>query len=106
VRESTAAPRTASKVRRPSAARRALAAVALVLALSASVAAQGPSVFAREWYAQFTGAYSRPVQPFRIVGNIYYVGAENIASYLITTPQGHILIDSGTVGTHRDIRRR
>lgn len=42
------------------------------------------------------GAWSAPVAPFRIVGNIYYVGARNIASYLITTPRGHILIDSGT----------
>ena len=28
--------------------------------------------------------------------NIYYVGAKDIASYLVTTPDGHILIDSGT----------
>ena len=81
-------------------ARRRLAAVALVVALSTVVVAQEPRIFSREWYAQFTGAYSRPVPPFRIVGNIYYVGAENIASYLITTPQGHILIDSGTAEMH------
>src|ERR1051325_8525610 len=81
-------------------ARKRLAAVTLMLALSTIVIAQEPRLFSREWYAQFTGAYSRPVQPFRIVGNIYYVGAENIASYLITTPQGHILIDSGTAEMH------
>lgn len=40
-------------------------------------------------------AWNRPVKPFRVVGNIYYVGAEGVASYLITTPQGHILMDSG-----------
>ena len=72
----------------------------LALTLAQSVVAQGPRLFSREWYAQFTGSYSRPVQPFRIVGNIYYVGAENIASYLIVTAQGHILIDSGTVEMH------
>ena len=82
-----------------------LGAVTLVLALSAVGTAQGPGprLFSREWYAQFSGPYSQPVQPFRIVGNIYYVGAVNIASYLITTPQGHILIDSGTTEMHDGI---
>jgi hypothetical protein len=37
--------------------------------------AQGPRLFSREWYAQFSGADSEPVEPFRIVGNIYHVGA-------------------------------
>ncbi len=40
-------------------------------------------------------AWNRQVKPFRIIGNIYYVGAAEVASYLITTPQGHILLDSG-----------
>lgn len=35
------------------------------------------------------------VEPFRIAGNLYYVGALNIASYLIATPEGHFLIDTG-----------
>ena len=77
-----------------------LPAVALLLALSMLAVAQGPRLFSREWYAQFSGAYSQPVAPFRIVGNIYYVGALNIASYLIATPQGHILIDSGMTEMH------
>jgi metallo-beta-lactamase class B len=34
-----------------------------------------------------------PVKPFRIIGNIYYVGLSNNTSFLITTPQGHILLD-------------
>ena len=42
------------------------------------------------------GSWSEAVEPFRVVGNIYYVGARNIASYLITTPRGHILLDTGT----------
>jgi len=32
--------------------------------------------------------------PHRIVGNIYYVGTNTLSSFLIATPQGHILIDS------------
>ena len=38
------------------------------------VAAQRPRLFSHEWYAQFSGACSQPVVPFRIVGNIYYGG--------------------------------
>ena len=44
-------------------------------------------------------AWNQPVEPFRIAGNIYYVGASDITSYLITTPKGHILIDSGFIET-------
>ena len=36
-----------------------------------------------------------PVEPFRIAGNIYYVGASDLTSYLIVTPKGNILIDTG-----------
>jgi metallo-beta-lactamase class B len=39
---------------------------------------------------------SEPQAPFRIAGNVYYVGANNIASILVATPEGHILIDTGT----------
>ena len=31
----------------------------------------------------------------RIIGNVYYVGSKALATYLITTPEGHILINSG-----------
>ncbi|MGH9785929.1 MAG: hypothetical protein ACRD88_17295, partial [Terriglobia bacterium] len=37
---------------------------------------------------------SEKVKPFKIVGNIYYVGGTDMTIFLITTPQGHILIDS------------
>jgi metallo-beta-lactamase class B len=40
-------------------------------------------------------AWNEPVKPFRIVGNVYYVGAAGVTSFLITTPQGHILLDGG-----------
>jgi metallo-beta-lactamase class B len=44
-------------------------------------------------------SWNQPVAPFRITGNLYYVGANEITSYLITTPQGHILLDGGFVET-------
>jgi metallo-beta-lactamase class B len=36
-----------------------------------------------------------PAPPRHLVGNIYYVGAIGVSSYLITTPEGHILLDTG-----------
>ena len=44
-------------------------------------------------------SWNQPVEPFKIAGNIYYVGASDVTSYLITTPKGHILIDSGFAET-------
>ncbi len=40
-------------------------------------------------------SWNQPVEPFKIAGNVYYVGANEITSYLITTPNGHIVIDGG-----------
>ncbi|HEX6279169.1 MAG TPA: subclass B3 metallo-beta-lactamase [Pyrinomonadaceae bacterium] len=40
-------------------------------------------------------SWNQPVEPFKIAWNIYYVGASDVTSYLITTPKGHILLDSG-----------
>src|ERR1700733_1717741 len=41
------------------------------------------------------GKDNQPVEPYRIADHLYYVGTEDIASYLITTPEGDILIDAG-----------
>lgn len=38
-------------------------------------------------------------EPFRIAGNLYYVGANDVASFLLTGPEGHVLIDGGYPGT-------
>ncbi len=38
--------------------------------------------------------WTEPFPPFRIAGNLYYVGSKGLANYLITTPQGNILINS------------
>jgi metallo-beta-lactamase class B len=39
--------------------------------------------------------WSRPTRPFHVVGPIYYVGTAGIASYLIQTRDGLILLDGG-----------
>ena len=69
---------------------------AIVLVTTAVTLSAQSSLLTTEQRAQFHGPYSQPEEAFRLVGNIYYVGAKNIASYLITTPQGHILVDTGT----------
>jgi len=66
--------------------------IASAMALSAQT-----SPLTAEQRAQFHGPYSQPEEPFRLIGNIYYVGAKNIASYLVVTPQGNILVDTGTI---------
>jgi metallo-beta-lactamase class B len=38
--------------------------------------------------------WMEPFPPHRVIGNVYYVGSKGLASYLIATPQGHILINS------------
>jgi metallo-beta-lactamase class B len=38
--------------------------------------------------------WTEPFPAFRIAGNLYYVGSRGLASYLVTTPQGNILINS------------
>ena len=58
-----------------------LTALVLSFALSATARAQDSS-----WTTAFP--------PFRLADNLYYVGTKGLASYLITSPRGHILINS------------
>jgi metallo-beta-lactamase class B len=44
-------------------------------------------------FADFTADWNKAIPPFRIAANIYYVGTNYLASYLITTPAGAILIN-------------
>ena len=38
--------------------------------------------------------WNKPFPPHKVIGNVYYVGSEQLASFLITTPEGHILVNS------------
>lgn len=68
--------------------------IALVLsALAASAKRPGPQA------SEESRAWNKPVKPYRIIGNIYYVGAAEVSSFLITTSGGHILLDSGFAET-------
>ena len=75
---------------------RVLRYMAMLVIASVCVLSAQTSPLTAEQRAQFHGPYSQPEEPFRLIGNIYYVGAKNIASYLVVTPQGSILIDTGT----------
>src|SRR6476620_482108 len=48
--------------------------------------------------------WTRPFPPFHIIGNIYWVGSYDLSSYLITTPQGNILINTGVGDTAKQIK--
>lgn len=53
-----------------------------------------PGAVQDDW-AAIRKEWNKPVAPFRIIGNVHYVGTAGIAAYLITDPKGHILIDGG-----------
>jgi metallo-beta-lactamase class B len=59
-----------------------------------SVAFAAVFITASALHAQVNPDWIEPFPPFRIAGNLYYVGSKDLASYLITTPQGNILINS------------
>jgi imidazolonepropionase-like amidohydrolase len=64
-----------------------LACLALLLVVTAAEALAQADPVSRSW--------NQPVEPFRIAGNLYYVGASDVTSFLLTTPEGHFLIDGG-----------
>ncbi len=45
--------------------------------------------------AQQNPDWTRPFPPFKMIGNVYWVGTYDLSTYLITTSQGHLLINTG-----------
>lgn len=45
-------------------------------------------------FAFAQGTWNTPFPPHKVIGNVYFIGSKELATYLITTPQGHILINS------------
>lgn len=65
-----------------------------VLIFVLGLAAVGAALVLRTWNAlEYNG--QQPAEPFRIAGNFYYVGANDVTSFLITGPEGHVLLDGG-----------
>ena len=50
--------------------------------------------FAGFMFAQGNGDWDEPFPPYKVIGNVYYVGTKGLANFLITTPDGNILINS------------
>jgi len=48
--------------------------------------------------------WTRPFPAFKLIGNIYWVGSYDLSTYLITTPQGHFLINTGVGDTAQQIK--
>lgn len=66
--------------------------IALVALLPLAGAAQAQTP--KDLLAALLVKWNKPTEPFRMIGNVYYVGTDGLASYLITSPQGHILVDT------------
>ena len=70
---------------------RLLTAVVCAAALIAT-GVQAQSV--KDFLALVTKKWTTPFEPFQLIGNIYYVGTDGIAAYIIKTSQGLILMDT------------
>lgn len=66
------------------------AASILLAALTLAASAPGSMAFAAD-----PANWSKSIRPYRVVGNIYYVGSEGLSAWLISTSEGHVLLDSG-----------
>jgi metallo-beta-lactamase class B len=61
--------------------------IALLMIVTIIVAANKPPAYVQD-------DWTVPIPAYRIAGNLYYVGSMGLAAYLVTTPEGHILINS------------
>ncbi|MGF2410846.1 subclass B3 metallo-beta-lactamase [Ferruginibacter sp.] len=68
-----------------------------MVAATAAQQVKEPKPWSKEW--------SKPYKPFRIAGNLYYVGTYDLACYLITTPKGNILINTGLAASEKQIKQ-
>lgn len=75
-----------------------LSTIALSLILSANAMLSLSPVQAQtvsDLMAKMRAKWNAPTEPFRIIDNVYYVGTAGLSSFLITSPDGHVLIDTG-----------
>ncbi|HEX4022841.1 MAG TPA: subclass B3 metallo-beta-lactamase [Acidobacteriaceae bacterium] len=56
-------------------------------------------------HAQVQPDWTTPIAPFQIADNLYYVGSKDLASYLVVTPAGDILINSSLQSSPPLIRK-
>jgi len=73
--------------------------IGLVAVLSISITVNAQKINEPRTTAEWVATY----QPFRIAGNLYYVGTYDLACYLITTKKGNILINTGLAASESQI---
>lgn len=78
--------------------RHQLVVAALAVAAAVTLSAQNPRVYTiQELFTRNVGSTEQQntaFTPHKIVGNVYYVGTQSLGVFLVTTPAGHILINS------------
>jgi metallo-beta-lactamase class B len=74
--------------------------IVLAAVLSISVTVNAQKINEPRTTAEWTATY----QPFRIAGNLYYVGTYDLGCYLITTTKGNILINTGLAASESQIK--
>src|SRR5262245_64076511 len=63
---------------------------------TAKDAERGMALYKAQWKARNeVPDFVAPLEPFRIAGNLYFVGIGNGDAYLLTSPQGHIMFGTG-----------
>lgn len=71
--------------------------LAAVFSVLASFVMAEESAEPVDW-AEHNPHWVKPLEPFHILGNIYYVGTEGLAVFLVKGENGHVLIDGGLPG--------
>jgi metallo-beta-lactamase class B len=61
-------------------------------------------LFTRPVIAQVDPSWTTPITPFQIADNLYYVGSKDLASYLVVTPKGDILINANFMTSPQQIK--
>jgi metallo-beta-lactamase class B len=67
----------------------------LAVSALAMLPALMPCAFGQSAKSLTIPEWTKPFPPFQIIGNVYWVGTYDLSSYLITTPAGHILVNTG-----------
>ena len=63
---------------------------------TAKDAERGMALYKAQWKARNeVSDFVAPLEPFKIAGNLYFVGIGNGDAYLLTSPQGHIMFGTG-----------
>jgi len=62
------------------------------------------SIFTCPVIAQVDPSWTTPIAPFQIADNLYYIGSQDLASYLVVTPKGNILMNANLVTSPPQIK--